>query len=214
LIFSPGVTGTRFGGHRRAAFAAQATGDCRGRRVARAGQLVAFPTETVYGLGADASNREAVRRIFAAKGRPADHPVIVHLAETRDADHWARTIPDAARRLADAFWPGPLTLIVPKAAHVADIVTGAQDSVGLRVPSHATARALLAAFGGGIAAPSANRSAESPRPPRHVADDLVNIAMTDGGACDVGIESTIVALPAMSPWLRPGGIARSSSSGC
>ena len=123
----------------------------------RAGLLVAFPTETVYGLGADAGNPEAVRKIFVAKGRPADHPVIVHLGDASEIAHWARSVPDAARKLAATFWPGPLTLILPRASHVPDIVTGGQDSVGLRVPSHPVARALLAAFGGGVAAPSANR---------------------------------------------------------
>ena len=176
----------------------------------RAGELVAFPTETVYGLGADAGNAAAVRRIFAAKGRPADHPVIVHLAEAADIAHWAREVPDAARRLAAAFWPGALTLILPRAAHVSPLVTGGQDSVGLRVPSHPVARALLAAFGGGIAAPSANRYGRiSPTTARHVADDLGDgvLMILDGGACDVGIESTIVACLDDDPvLLRPGGI--------
>jgi L-threonylcarbamoyladenylate synthase len=176
----------------------------------RAGELVAFPTETVYGLGADAGNAAAVRRIFAAKGRPADHPVIVHLAQPADIAHWARAVPDAARRLAAEFWPGALTLILPRAAHVGDAVTGGQDSVGLRVPSHPVARALLAAFGGGVAAPSANRFGRiSPTTARHVADDLdAGVAMIlDGGACDVGIESTIVACLDDDPvLLRPGGI--------
>jgi len=179
-------------------------------RLLRAGELVAFPTETVYGLGADAGNADAVRRIFAAKGRPADHPVIVHAAQPADVAHWARAVPDAARRLAAAFWPGPLTLVLPRAAHVSDAVTGGQDSVGLRVPSHPVARALLAAFGGGIAAPSANRFGRiSPTTARHVADDLGDaVAMIlDGGACDVGIESTIVACTSDDPvLLRPGGI--------
>jgi L-threonylcarbamoyladenylate synthase len=176
----------------------------------RAGELVAFPTETVYGLGADASNPEAVRRIFAAKGRPADHPVIVHVAAITDVPAWARDFPPAARRLAEAFWPGPLTLILPRAPHVDDVVTGGQDSVGLRVPSHPVARALLAAFGGGIAAPSANRFGRiSPTTARHVADDLgAAVAMIlDGGAAEVGIESTIVAFATGLPvLLRPGGI--------
>jgi L-threonylcarbamoyladenylate synthase len=178
----------------------------------RAGELVAFPTETVYGLGADASNRDAVRRIFAAKGRPADHPVIVHLADATQLAQWARNVPDAAMRLAVAFWPGPLTLVLPRAPRVPDIVTGGQDSVGLRVPSHPVARALLAAFGGGIAAPSANRFGRiSPTTARHVADDLgVAVALIlDGGACAIGIESTIVAFAGDEPaLLRPGGIAK------
>jgi L-threonylcarbamoyladenylate synthase len=179
----------------------------------RGGELVAFPTETVYGLGADARNPEAVRRIFAAKGRPADHPVIVHLADAGQLASWARTVPEGAARLAAAFWPGPLTLILPRAAHVADVVTGGQDSVGLRVPAHPVARALLAAFardGGGIAAPSANRFGRiSPTTAAHVADDLGDAAalILDGGACAVGIESTIVAFTGDEPvLLRPGGI--------
>ncbi len=176
----------------------------------RAGELVAFPTETVYGLGADAANPDAVRRIFVAKGRPADHPVIVHLHHAKDIAHWAREVPKAAVKLAATFWPGPLTLILPRAAHVSDIVTGGQDSVGLRVPSHPVARALLAAFAGGIAAPSANRFGRiSPTTARHVADDLGDAvaSILDGGACAVGIESTIVAFTGEHPiLLRPGGI--------
>jgi L-threonylcarbamoyladenylate synthase len=179
-----------------------------------AGELVAFPTETVYGLGADARNREAVRRIFAAKGRPSDHPVIVHLQHVSQVDRWARAFPDGARRLAAAFWPGPLTLILPRADHVDDTITGGQDSVGLRMPAHPVAKALLAAFAGlggdGIAAPSANRFGHvSPTTAQHVADDLGDaVAMIlDGGPCAVGIESTIVAFTAGEPvLLRPGGI--------
>jgi L-threonylcarbamoyladenylate synthase len=181
----------------------------------RDGELVAFPTETVYGLGADAGNADAVHRIFATKGRPSDHPVIVHLASDADVDRWAREFPEGARRLAAAFWPGPLTLIMPRAAHVADAVTGGQDGVGLRMPSHPVARELLAAFatlgGSGIAAPSANRFGHvSPTTAQHVADDLGDaVAMIlDGGACDVGIESTIVAFTGREPvLLRPGGVS-------
>ena len=176
----------------------------------RAGLLVAFPTETVYGLGADAANPEAVRRIFEAKGRPVDHPVIVHLHRAQDIAHWTRSVPEAAKKLAATFWPGPLTLILPRASHVADIVTGGQDSVGLRVPSHPVARELLGAFAGGIAAPSANRFGRiSPTTARHVADDLGDgvASILDGGACAVGIESTIVAFAGDMPvLLRPGGI--------
>ena len=176
--------------------------------------MVAFPTETVYGLGADADNQDAVRAIFAAKGRPADHPVIVHLADNSQLPHWAREIPADAQRLADAFWPGPLTLILPRAARVSDAVTGGQDRVGLRRPSHPVARALLDAFvaagGKGIAAPSANRFGRiSPTTAQHVSDDLgarVPLIL-DGGACDVGIESTIVAFGDGEPMLlRPGGV--------
>ena len=176
----------------------------------REGLLVAFPTETVYGLGADAGNPEAVRRIFAAKGRPADHPVIVHLQHAAQITDWARDVPEAARKLAAAFWPGPLTLILPRATHVDDVVTGGQDSVGLRVPSHPVARELLAAFGGGIAAPSANRFGRiSPTTAKHVADDLGDSValILDGGPCAIGIESTIVAFTGDQPvLLRPGGI--------
>lgn len=181
----------------------------------RAGALVAFPTETVYGLGADADNADAVRAIFAAKGRPADHPVIVHVADAADIGVWARAVPPGAQRLADAFWPGALTLILPRADGVTDLVTGGQDSVGLRVPSHPVARALLQAFvregGRGIAAPSANRFGRiSPTTAQHVDDDLgERVALiVDGGACDVGIESTIVAFRGDDAvLLRPGGIA-------
>ncbi len=180
----------------------------------RAGGLVAFPTETVYGLGGDAGNAAAVQRIFEAKGRPADHPVIVHLADIDDLTRWARDVPERALALARAFWPGPLTLILPKAAQVLGVVTGGQDSVGLRVPAHPVARALLAAFarlgGHGIAAPSANRFGHvSPTTATHVADDLgaaVDVIL-DGGASEVGIESTIVSFAGDAPMLlRPGGI--------
>ena len=180
----------------------------------RAGELVAFPTETVYGLGADAGNPDAVHRIFAAKGRPSDHPVIVHLGRVEQVERWARDFPDGARKLAAAFWPGPLTLILPRASHVGDAITGGQDSVGLRMPAHPVAKALLAAFaelgGTGVAAPSANRFGHvSPTTAQHVEDDLGHaVAMIlDGGACDVGIESTIVAFTGDAPaLLRPGGI--------
>ena len=176
----------------------------------RGGRLVAFPTETVYGLGADAANADAVRRIFAVKGRPAGHPVIVHLANADAMAAWAREIPAGARALAGAFWPGPLTLIVPRAPHVLGIVTAGQETVGLRVPSHPVARALLAAFGGGIAAPSANLFGHvSPTTAAHVAQDLGDkpALILDGGACNVGIESTIVAFRGDVPLLlRPGGI--------
>jgi L-threonylcarbamoyladenylate synthase len=180
-------------------------------RLLREGGLVAFPTETVYGLGADARNADAVRRIFAAKGRPEDHPVIVHVADLRAAERWAANMPEDARALARAFWPGPLTLIVPRADDVLDAITGGQASIGLRAPAHPVARALLAAFGGGIAAPSANRFGHvSPTTAQHVANDLGDAVdlILDGGACDVGIESTIVSFTTATPMLlRPGGIA-------
>ena len=123
----------------------------------RAGELVVFPTETVYGVGANAANPAAVRKIFEVKGRPPDHPVIVHLDDPRYLHRWVSNMPPVAEQLAGRFWPGPLTLILPKAENVNDIVTGGQDSIGIRVPSHPIAQQLLNAFGGGIAAPSANR---------------------------------------------------------
>ena len=174
----------------------------------RAGELVAFPTETVYGLGADASNPDAVRAIFAAKGRPADHPVIVHLPAADAMDDWAIDVPDAARRLAAAFWPGPLTLVLRKAPQVDPLITGEQDTIGLRVPAHPVARALLEHFGGALAAPSANRFGHvSPTTAQHVIDEFDEgvAAVIDGGPCDVGLESTIVDLSGEAPrLLRPG----------
>jgi L-threonylcarbamoyladenylate synthase len=184
-----------------------------GRAVAilRAGGLVAFPTETVYGLGADARNPEAIRRLFAAKGRPADHPVIVHLADASMVREWAWDVPPAAEQLAAAFWPGPLTLILPRAPHVLDLVTGGQDSVGLRVPSHPVAHDLLAAFGDGIVAPSANRFGRiSPTKAGHVHMnfDWETVPLVlNGGRTEVGLESTIVDLTSPhATLLRPGGI--------
>jgi len=180
-----------------------------------AGELVAFPTETVYGLGADAANPKAVAKIFALKGRPADHPVIVHVADAKALDDWARDIPEAARKAVAAFWPGPLTLILKKAAHVSPAVTGGQDSVGLRCPSHPLAQELLQAFAkagsGAIAAPSANKFGHvSPTTAQHVRDEFgPDLMILDGGACDVGIESTIVDLSRGPPvLLRPGAITR------
>ena len=180
--------------------------------ILRSGGLVAFPTETVYGLGADADNEMAVRKIFAAKGRPADHPVIVHLAQARDIAIWAETIPEQAWQLADAYWPGPLTLILPRANRAKNVVTGGLNTVGLRVPSHPVAQALLREFGGAIAAPSANRFGRvSPTRAEHVRSELGGeLAMIlDGGACEVGLESTIVDFSGKCPAiLRPGAITR------
>jgi L-threonylcarbamoyladenylate synthase len=178
--------------------------------VLKAGGLVAFPTETVYGLGADASNPDAVAKIYAAKGRPSDHPVIVHVAEAVQLPLWARVVPTTAHRLAKAFWPGPLTLILKRGAVVLDAVTGGQDTVALRVPSHPVALALLRAFGGGVAAPSANRygrvSATTAEHVRHEFGAAVECVL-DGGSCDLGIESTIVDLSRDAPaLLRPGHI--------
>lgn len=176
----------------------------------RAGELVALPTETVYGLGADALNPVAVAKIFAAKNRPADHPLIVHLPDAEQLPHWAAVIPKEALALARAFWPGPLTLILQRADGVPDAVTGGQQTVGLRVPNHPVALALLRTFGSGIAAPSANRFGRiSPTTAAHVRDELGDkVAMVlDGGPCDVGIESTILDLSRDTPViLRPGTI--------
>jgi L-threonylcarbamoyladenylate synthase len=176
------------------------------------GGLVAFPTETVYGLGADASRADAVAKIFAAKGRPTGHPLIVHLPPDASLDGWATDVPDAARRLAAAAWPGPLTIIVPRGPRVSPATTGGNDTVGLRVPSHPMAQALLRAFGGGIAAPSANRfGAVSPTTADHVESDIGDRVdyILDGGACDVGVESTIVDLSrGRAVLLRPGGLPR------
>lgn len=178
--------------------------------ILRAGGLVAFPTETVYGLGADASNAEAVTKVFAAKGRPHDHPLIVHIASAAQLADWAREIPPAAQTLAKTFWPGPLTLILKRANHVSDLVTGGQDSVALRVPAHPVAQALLQEFGGGMVGPSANRFGHvSATTAEHVRQEFGNTVecVLDGGACAVGIESTIVDLSGEKPAvLRPGGI--------
>ena len=184
----------------------------RAAGILKRGGLVAFPTETVYGLGADASSRAAVARLYAAKRRPADHPVIVHFADAESAFAWARDVPDGARKLAAKFWPGPLTMILKRSSLAGDFVTGGQDTIGLRVPAHPVAQALLGAFGGGIAAPSANRfGAVSPTTAAHVRADLgadVDFVL-DGGPSEVGIESTIVDLSGGAPvLLRPGRISR------
>jgi L-threonylcarbamoyladenylate synthase len=184
--------------------------------VLRRGGLVAMPTETVYGLAADAGNDAAVRAIFSAKGRPADHPVIVHIPDAAAMHRWAVDVPAAAAALASAFWPGPLTLVLKRGLTVSDLITGGQDTVGLRCPAHPWARALLKAFGGGVAAPSANRFGRiSPTSAQHVVEDLglkpggaVDLVL-DGGACPVGIESTIVDLSGPTPrLLRPGAVTR------
>lgn len=176
------------------------------------GGVVAFPTETVYGLGADALNPAAVERIFAVKGRPIHHPLIVHLADAAQLHEWARDIPEIAYTLAAQFWPGALTLILKRAARVPDNVTGGQDTIGLRVPNHPVALELLQKFGGGIAAPSANRFGRiSPTTQEHVRAELGNAVdmILDGGPCQVGLESTIVSLVGERPViLRPGGVSR------
>jgi len=180
----------------------------RAASLLRAGKLVAFPTETVYGLGADAGNAAALADIFRAKGRPADHPVIVHLPSCEALPRWASEVPDSARRLSDMFWPGPLTLVLRRAQGVPDAITGGQNSVGLRVPGNATALALLRTFGGALAAPSANRFGHvSPTTADHVAQEFGDeiAAVVDGGPCSVGVESTIVDLTGARPrLLRPG----------
>lgn len=176
-------------------------------RLLRAGELVAFPTETVYGLGADARQEAAVRRIFAAKGRPVDHPVIVHLADADELVDWG--VPStAALALAHAFWPGPLTLVLPRQPGVLDAVTGGRPTVGVRVPSHPVALALLRESGCAVAAPSANRFGRvSPTTAAHVRAELPGVTVLDGGACTVGVESTIVDLSSGAPaLLRPGGV--------
>ena len=179
--------------------------------VLKAGGVVAFPTETVYGLGADASNAAAVARIYALKGRPASHPVIVHLAGVAQIRDWAADLPPLAHLLARHFWPGPLTLILHRASHVLDSVTGGQDTVALRVPSHPLAHALLEAFGGGVVAPSANRFGRvSATSAAHVRAEFGNALdfLLDGGECEVGIESTIVDVCGPRPVvLRPGGVS-------
>ena len=178
----------------------------------RRGGLVAFPTETVYGLGADADNAAALARLYAVKGRPGEHPVIVHVGAPAQLDEWAADVPVAARRLGDALWPGPLTLVVRRAARVLDGVTGGGDTVGVRVPDQPVALALLHAFAGGIAAPSANRFGHvSPTTADDVRADLgddVDVVLDDG-PCRVGVESTIVDCTGDElVILRPGGVTR------
>lgn len=185
------------------------------------GALVAFPTETVYGLGADAENIEAVANIYRAKGRPSNHPVIVHVAPEADLSYWVSEVPAPAQALIDAFWPGPLTLILKRAAHIPDAVSGGQDTVGVRCPSHPVAQALLRAFKdgkGGVAAPSANKFGHvSPTKAEHVLeefpDEVANgmiASVLDGGQSEVGIESTIVDMSRLTNHgpvlLRPGHI--------
>jgi len=181
----------------------------RAAQFLRAGKLVAFPTETVYGLGADASRPDAIAAIFRAKGRPSEHPVIVHLPAGDAMDRWVSHVPASARRLAEMFWPGPLTLVLERAPGVSDAITGGQDTVGLRVPGNPVALALLKAFGGALAAPSANRFGHvSPTTAAHVMAEFKGdevAAVVDGGPCAVGVESTIVDLSGpYARLLRPG----------
>jgi L-threonylcarbamoyladenylate synthase len=192
--------------------APDAAGIDRAADLLRAGRLIAFPTETVYGLGADARNGMAVAGIFAAKGRPRFNPLIVHVADLAAAECLIE-LPDAARRLAAAFWPGPLTLVAPMrpGSGIAELVTAGLPTLAVRVPAHALARALLAKFGGPVAAPSANISGQvSPTTADHVAEALGGriAAVLDGGACPVGLESTIIGFDGDRPvLLRPGGLA-------
>lgn len=177
----------------------------------KAGELVAFPTETVYGLGADANNLMAVAKIFAAKQRPANHPVILHIANITELSHWVSEIPEIVYQLADKFWPGALTLILPAADHVPPIITGGQKTIGIRMPGHPVARRLLTLFNGAIAAPSANRFGHiSPTSAEHVVEELNDTVdlVLDGGQCSLGLESTIIDLTGVKPRiLRPGPIS-------
>src|SRR3984957_16073155 len=179
----------------------------------RDGELVAFPTETVYGLGAHAGYPAALRRVFELKGRPTTHPLIVHIDSARYLTRWAREVPEAATKLAERFWPGPLKLVLPRAENVHSLVTGGQDTVAVRVPAHPMAQQLLTAFGGGIAAPSANRYGHiSPTRAEHVRDEFgasVRVVL-DGGECKLGLESAIVAcLDGAVRLLRPGAVTLS-----
>jgi L-threonylcarbamoyladenylate synthase len=181
--------------------------------ILRSGGVVGLPTETVYGLGADASNPSAVERVFRIKGRPAGHPLIVHVADVEHARLWAKVWNENAQLLADAFWPGPLTLIVERASHVSDQVTGGRDSVAIRCPSHPVMHCVLVDLQGGIAAPSANRFGKvSPTTAQHVVDDLGSEVdyVLDGGPSGIGVESTIVDCTVDPPQvLRPGGVLES-----
>ena len=177
------------------------------------GELVAFPTETVYGLGADARREDSVRAVFAAKGRPADNPLIVHIAEISQIGDIAAEIPEIALRLAKAFWPGPLTMVLPKRDCIPMVTSGGLDTVGIRMPSHPVARALIRESGCPIAAPSANRSGKpSPTTARHVMDDMDGriAAVRDGGLCEVGVESTVICFDDADTIhiLRPGLISK------
>lgn len=180
--------------------------------IIRTGGLVAFPTETVYGLGANGLDKEAVKRIFQAKGRPGDNPLILHISETAAVDELASRVSSQARLLMRLFWPGPLTLVLPRREHIPREVTAGLDTVAIRMPSHPVARALIQASGVPIAAPSANRSGlPSPTMAQHVWDDLQGRieAVLDGGPTGVGLESTVVDLSGEKPAiLRPGGVTR------
>lgn len=193
-------------------FGSSAEDVARAADIVRAGGVVAFPTETVYGLGARADQDDAVRKVFDAKGRPSSHPLIVHLPSAEWLEAWARNVPEDAHRLAAQFWPGSLTLILARSDLASDVVTGGQDTIGLRVPNHPVALALLRDVGVGMAAPSANRFGHvSATTAAHVIDDFGESidAVIDGGPCEVGLESTIVDLSGSAPrLLRPGAIPR------
>jgi len=180
--------------------------------ILRRGGLVAFPTETVYGLGADATNARAVQRIFHAKGRPSTNPLICHVADESIARRYAQSWPLAASRIAQRYWPGPITLVLPKTSDIVHDVTAGLQTVGLRVPNHPLTLELLRAFDGPLAGPSANRSTHvSPTLAQHVRDELGDAVdlILDGGPCTVGIESTVLDLSTDTPTiLRPGGISR------
>jgi L-threonylcarbamoyladenylate synthase len=179
----------------------------------REGEVIAFPTETVYGLGADAQNPEAVRRVFELKGRPATHPLIVHIDHPRLLERWALAVPPAAHALAERYWPGPLTLVLRRAPAVDLAITGGQDTVAIRVPAHPVAQQLLRSFGSGVAAPSANRYGHvSPTRVEHVREEFGDElrVILDGGDCKLGLESTIVSCVESVPRvLRPGSITLS-----
>jgi len=202
-------------------FLSQCTADAINSAASKliAGHLVAFPTETVYGLGADASNEEAVRRIYEAKGRPVDHPLIVHISSMNLLEIWASDVPDYAIQLARDYWPGPMTLVLKRTPEARDFITGGQDSVAIRVPNNPIAFSLLQSFeskgGKGIAAPSANRFGQvSPTSSKDVISEIAGYLIEgdlilEGGKCDVGIESTIVDCLNFAPKiLRPGGITK------
>ena len=189
----------------------------RAAQILRQGGVVAFPTETVYGLGADARNPEALKRIFSVKGRPTSHPLIVHLGSSQELQNWTHQIDEVTALLTSVFWPGPLTLVLPRISTVPDLVTGGQGTVALRMPSHPLALELLREFGSGVAAPSANRFGRvSPTTADHVRADLgsdVDLIL-DGGPCEVGVESTIVNLAnGALEILRPGGVTQEALEG-
>lgn len=183
-----------------------------GVRLLQAGEVIAMPTETVYGLAGDATNDVAIKKIFEAKGRPSDNPLIVHVASVEQAEHFAQTIPPVARRLMEAFWPGALTIILPSNGRASSFVTAGLDSIGLRMPNHPAALELIRTSGLGLAAPSANRSGRpSPTSARHVADDLTGriAGIMDGGPTGIGVESTVIDCTAEpATILRPGGVTK------